>query len=210
MLQRLKNHAIQFETVVDVGASNGIWSLELARHFPDRSHLLVEANPIHEPRLKSVCAARPNWDYVLKAAGESEGNLFFDDSDPLGGHLSEKQLSPKYKPFPVTTIDAEVKRRGLKPPFLIKLDTHGVEVPILNGASKTLAECQVAVIECYNFPGDPPCLSFWEMCRWIEIKGFRPIDIHDVLYRPYDRCLWQMDLVFARSSAPQFRYNHCR
>jgi FkbM family methyltransferase len=206
-LQRLKKHGLQFRTVVDVGASDGRWSLELAHYFPNRSHLMLEANPIHEPALKGVCDARPGWHYALKAAGEREGQLFFDDSDPLGGHLSEKQLSSKYKPFPVTSIDAEVKRLALPPPFLVKLDTHGVEVPILNGALETLAKCEVVVMECYNFPGDPPCLSFWEMCKWMEARGFRPIDVHDILYRQYDQCFWQLDLVFARISAPQFGYS---
>lgn len=206
-LERLEGHKIPFQTVVDVGASTGSWSLEVERVFPRRAHLLIEANAVHETKLRAVCGARSNWHYVLKAAGKREGHLFFDDSDPWGGHLSETQASPKYKPYPVTTIDAEVKRLGLPAPFLVKLDTHGVEVPILTGAADTLAATEVLVIECYNFPGAPPCLPFWEMCRWMEAKGFRPIDILGILYRPHDQCFWQFDLVFTRSSAPPFSYD---
>jgi len=209
-LRRLREHRIDFETVIDVGASNGCWSLELQRYFPGKSHLLVEANPIREASLNSLCNANPNWSYVLKAAGEEEGTLFFDDSNPQGGHLSEKQLSACYKPCPVTTIDSEVNRLGLRPPFFIKLDTHGVEVPILKGASKTLDDCDILVIECYNFPSVSPCLSFWEMCEWMSSKGFLPLDVHDIVYRQYDHSFWQLDLLFARKTRPEFTYRGYR
>jgi FkbM family methyltransferase len=209
-LRRLLEHRIDFETVIDVGASNGCWSLELQRHFPGKSHLLVEANPIHEASLIAVCNANPTWHYVLKAAGGKEGSLYFDDSDPQGGHLSEKPLSANYKPFPVTTLDSEVSRLGLRPPFLIKLDVHGVEVPILEGASNTLKLCEILVIECYNFPSVAPCLSFWEMCTWMSSKGFLPLDIHDILYREYDHSFWQLDLLFARETRPEFAYRSYR
>lgn len=203
---RLLEHRIDFQTVIDVGASNGCWSLDLQRFFPGKAHLLIEANPIREPALATLCRNNPNWHYVLKAAGEQEGVLFFDDPNPQGGHLSEKQLSKNYKPFPVTTIDAEVDRLGLTPPFLIKLDTHGVEVPILGGSSKTLDLCDVLIIECYNFPTDPPCLSFWEMCSWMADRGFLPLDVHDVLYRQHDHAFWQLDIVFARKTRAEFAY----
>lgn len=209
-LQRLLRHQIDFETVVDVGASNGCWSASLQRVFPAKSHLLIEANPVHEPALRAACQANPKWHSVLKAAGETEGKLFFDASDPLGGHLSETPINPNYKPFPVTTIDAEVRRLDLPPPFFIKLDTHGVEVPILNGAARALERAALLVIECYNFPSGPPCLSFWEMCAWLEEKGFRPLDVHDILYREYDGAFWQLDLVFARKSWPGFLHTKYR
>jgi FkbM family methyltransferase len=206
--QRLQEHGIVFNTVIDVGASNGCWSIDLQQYFPDKSHLLIEANPIRKETLSLLCKSNPKWTYTLKAAGEKEGNLFFDATDPQGGHLSEKPRSEKYKPFPVTTIDSEVRRLGLQPPFLIKLDTHGVEVPILCGATKTLDECEVVIIECYNFPTESPCLSFWEMCAWMSDKGFSPIGVHDIIYREYDHAFWQLDIVFVRKTRPEFAYRN--
>ncbi len=203
---RLREHGIAFNSVIDVGASNGCWSIGLQQYFPDKSHLLIEANPTRKETLSLLCKNNQKWAYTLKAAGEKEGILFFDATDPQGGHLSEKPLSEKYKPFPVTTIDSEVMRLGLQPPFLIKLDTHGVEVPILCGATKTLEECEVVIIECYNFPTESPCLSFWEMCAWMSDKGFSPIGVHDILYREYDHAFWQLDIVFVRKTRSEFAY----
>ena len=36
-----------FKTVIDVGASNGIWSEMVMKHYPDASYLLIEALPAH-------------------------------------------------------------------------------------------------------------------------------------------------------------------
>jgi hypothetical protein len=38
----------------------------------------------------------------------------------------------------VTTVDIEVAQRALLGPYLIKLDAHGFEVPILIGAQEAL------------------------------------------------------------------------
>ena len=88
----------------------------------------------------------------------------------------------------------------------MKLDTHGFEVPILEGAVRTLAETEVILIECYTFRIAPACLTFAEMCRYLGERGFRCIDLGDPLYRPHDDALWQMDLVFVRKDRPEFSY----
>ena len=95
----------------------------------------------------------------------------------------------------------------MPPPFLIKLDTHGYELPILAGAARTLQQTEVLIVEVYNFPGSAPAVSFYEFCRLMAEKGFRCIDLLDPLYRPRDEALWQMDLVFLRESRPEFQYN---
>jgi Methyltransferase FkbM domain len=106
---------------------------------------------------------------------------------------------------PMTSIDEEVEHRNLKSPFLIKLDTHGFEIPILVGAETTLVETEVLVIECYNFIIGKEAVRFWAMCEWLTARDFSPIDMFDVSYRPSDHALWQMDIVFMRSSRPEFR-----
>jgi FkbM family methyltransferase len=203
-LARLRAQGFPPATLIDVGASDGYWAIQYEHAFPGAACLMIEANPVHQAPLQQLCERNPAFQYEMKAAGSESGTLYFDGSDPLGGHLSEKPLSPSYRPCPVTTIDAEVARHQLKPPFAIKLDTHGVEVPILSGARRTLEQTEIVVIECYNFFGVPPQLPFWEMCRWMLERGFRPWGLHDILYRPHDRVLWQMDLVFAKTGRKEF------
>ena len=90
------------------------------------------------------------------------------------------------------------------------LDTHGFEVPIFEGAAETLARTGLIVVEVYNFKISPEALRFHELCAYLEGKGFRCVDILDVMHRPCDGALWQMDLIFARADRPEFANNEYR
>jgi len=199
-----RKHA--FRTVIDIGASNGSWSDALMRHFPDCEYLLVEAQPVHEPALREYCARHVNAQFVLAAAGEREGRIYFDASEPLSGQASNTPFSRNNIQVPVITVDGEVKARRLEGPYLLKFDTHGFEVPILRGAADTLARTEVIIMECYNFKIAPESLTFHEMCRHMQERGFRCIDLVDPMHRPHDDSLWQMDLVFVRDDRPEFSY----
>ena len=203
-----RKHAIG--TVVDIGASNGSWSEALMPHFPSSRYLLIEAQPVHEPGLRSFCARHANAEYVLAAAGEREGRIHFDASEPLSGQASNIPFAANDIEVPVVTLDAALKARSLPGPYLLKFDTHGYEVPILNGAPATLARTEVIIMECYNFRIAPECLTFYEMCAHLAQRGFRCIDLVEPMHRPHDDSFWQMDLVFARDSRPEFSYQGYR
>jgi FkbM family methyltransferase len=204
-LRRLRGHQIPINSLIDVGASNGIWSKKFARYFPDRHHLLLEANQIHAEALDRVCRANSNWVYRMSAVGPTNGTLFFDGSDPLGGHVSAIAHTPNYKPFPVNTLDRLLEENPLPTPYMIKLDVHGVEIPILNAAVETLKQTNALVIEAYNFKFGDPAIPFWDLCQHLVTLGYRPLDVFDVLYREVDRALWQFDLLFVKSDLALFR-----
>jgi FkbM family methyltransferase len=204
-LRRLQGHGIEIASLIDIGASNGIWSKAFARHFPDRRHLLIDANAVHLEGLKKACRQNPAWQFALTAVGSTTGELYFDASDPLGGHLSEEPWTKDYRPCPVTTIDDLLEKYPLPGPLMIKLDTHGVELPILAGATKALKETNVIVIEAYNMVFGEPAVPFWDLCRHMVELGFRPLDVFDLLYREVDRTFWQFDLLFVRSDLPLFQ-----
>src|SRR5205085_8401882 len=103
-----------------------------------------------------------------------------------------------------TTIDLQVRQFSLKPPFLIKLDTHGYEWPILEGAKATLAKTEVLIIEMYNFTSGEPMLLFYELCQKLDGLGFRTFDLCELLHRPSDGFLWQFDVVLLRKDRPEF------
>jgi len=202
ILQR--NHT--FHTVVDIGASNGCWTESLMKYFPQCEYLLVEAQPLHEAALVDFVSKHNNAQFVLAAAGEAKGEIFFEAGDPIGGQASYVAYPANNIVVPVTTVDDEIRSRGLPGPFLLKFDTHGFEVPILNGAAQTLSDTEVIVMECYNFNLAPECLLFYQMCDHLQSLGFRCIDLVDPLHREHDGSFWQADLVFVRANRPEFSY----
>ncbi|MFT3766342.1 MAG: FkbM family methyltransferase [Minicystis sp.] len=198
---------LQIGTVIDVGASNGDWSRMTLRHFPGARYLLVEANPVHAPALERFRAEHPRVEFVLAAAGAEAGELYFDATGDFGGVASREPTAGKCITVPVTTLDEEVRRRALPPPYFVKLDTHGFEVPILEGARETLKQASLAMIEVYNFKLVDGCLRFHEMCAFMEERGLRTIDFCDPMHRPKDGAFWQMDMLFAPADRAAFRSN---
>lgn len=199
-----------FKTVIDIGASDGRWSASAMAVFPECDYFLIEAQSVHEKRLEKFCKAHKNTSFVLAAAGERCGKIYFDVSDPLGGQASYSPYPSNNREVPVTTVDEEVHNRKLCSPFLIKFDTHGFEIPILKGAKETLKSTEVIIMECYNYKISEEGLLFYGMCSHMNEMGFRCIDLVEPLYRLYDNTFWQMDLVFVKNNRPEFNYSNYR
>lgn len=207
-LERLAKSNIEINTVIDVGASNGSWSILCNRFFPYADYLLIEAQKEHEKNLIKAIGKIKNSNYVITAAGDYKGEIFFDASDLFGGLASKDKLDiDNCIKVPVDTIDNIVADINCKGPFLLKLDTHGFEVPIFDGSLNTLQNTKTIIIEVYNFKLTESSLRFHEMINYLENKGFRPVDIVDLMRRPKDDILWQMDMVFIKNDYLDFNNN---
>jgi FkbM family methyltransferase len=209
-LRRIASRNMNISTVIDVGASNGMWSAVAMQHFPNANYFLIEAQRCHQQELDKFCITHPNSSYTLSAAGDAKGEIYFDDRDPFGGVANKEKTAWASTSVPVTTIDSEIRERQFLGPFLIKLDTHGFEIPIIEGAAEALTMANLLVIEVYNFRILDNSLLFYEMCSYLEQKGFRVIDFSEPLWRVYDSSLWQFDLFFVPKTLKEFSYNQYR
>jgi FkbM family methyltransferase len=207
-LERLGRYKIDFQTVIDVGASNGMWTREALQRFPDRDYFLIEAQRGHEPALASFAQENPRVRYAICAAADKPGQVHFHAGDLFGGLAAHTAFAEHDIVVPARTLDELATRFSLQPPYLLKLDTHGFEAQILAGASSVLAHTSVAIIEAYNHRMAFGNLLFDELCAEMRQRGFRCIDLFDPLYRPHDASFWQADLAFARADWPGFRHPH--
>lgn len=146
---------------------------------------------------------------VRKAVGPTEGELLFDVSDPFGVG-SAKLQSEKLLRVEQTTFDASVSDLAVPGPYLLKLDTHGYEKSILSGSEQTLQQCEILIVEAYDYRIAEEAMLFWELCTFLAGKGFRVVDLVDLMHRSYDQSLWQMDLVFVRQDWSRFNYTEYR
>jgi FkbM family methyltransferase len=200
-LKRVARRGAAIRSVIDIGASDGRWTAMARPFFPDARYLLVDANPIHAPALAEFARRHPATDVALVAAGDRQGEIYFDTGHAFIGIASHTPMHADDAVVPVTTVDALVAERRLEPPFLLKLDTHGFEVPILEGARQTLTRTDLLIVEVYNFRTSKTCLRFHELCAYLDKLGFRPIDLCEPLHRLSDDVLWQFDLIFAPETA---------
>jgi FkbM family methyltransferase len=209
-LERVNDHAIDINTVIDIGGSNGIWSRKAFKFFPRATFVAIEPLREREKSLLNLKRRNPNFDYELCVAGEDNGGqITLNIADDLDGSTVNGS-GGKPRQVPVKTIDAIVAERNLPGPFLLKFDTHGYEVPILEGAVETLKKTSVIVMEVYNFPITDNALRFPQMCAHLESLGFRCYDIAGLMLREHDKSFWQMDLFFARDAAKMFAYSQYR
>lgn len=206
-LERAASRTHGIGTVIDVGASNGSWTIKAKRYFPTAQFLLFE--PLQERReeLRKL-QTQLGFIHISSAAGAVRGSTSFRVDSALDGSGAADAGEPGTRIVPVETIDDVVDDKQLKGPYLIKLDTHGYELPILEGATHVLGDSQFLIIEAYNFKLTSNCVRFHELCDWLELKGFRCIDLADPMRRPIDGALWQLDLVFTRADNPAFKSNN--
>jgi FkbM family methyltransferase len=206
-LKRCRRRGLDIGTVIDIGASNGVWSLKARSFFPNANFFLVEAQGEHEPSLKKLKEQYARIDYIIAAAGDRDGEIYFDASDLYGGVASHTPLEHSSVTVPVRSLDSLVNERNLAPPFFLKLDTHGFEVPIFEGARETLRQTALIIVETYNFKLTSDSLRFHEMCAYLESRGFRCIDLCEPMHRPKDKAFWQVDLFFVPADRKEFKSN---
>ena len=127
-LEWLSLHGFHVKTVLDVGASNGCWSRECMKFFPEATYVLYEPQPVHSDALDAFAESSKGQVLLIKkAVGGSEGHTFFDATDAFGGKLRKNSQGASTISVELTTIDASTARVGAEGPYLLKLDTHGFE-----------------------------------------------------------------------------------
>ncbi len=198
------------ESVIDIGASDGRWSRQVARHLPHARFHMIEALESHRHGLELLARENPRVSFALAAAGRTVGRGFLlRTADPLGGGVFESGGRDDLIEVPMTTIDHEIARLDLRPPYFLKLDTHGFELEILEGARAATAGASLIQLEVYNFDlragGAAP--RFPDMCRRMELMGFRCSAAFDLMNRPGDGALWQLDMFFEPAESAIFRVN---
>ena len=72
-IQRITKHDIAINSIIDIGASNGKWSVEMMKIFPEAFFLAVESLIERKRELEKVKDTYSNFDYILCVAGEKDG-----------------------------------------------------------------------------------------------------------------------------------------
>lgn len=206
-LNRCVSRGLNVNTVIDVGASNGSWSKTCLNIIPEANYLLIEAQDGHLDRLEALKAQKSNVDYVISAAGKEDGVIYFDNTGLFGGIASQTKLESNCIKVPMISLDNEINRKKLEPPFLLKLDTHGFEVPILEGAKEILRQSELVILETYNYQLTKDSLKYHEMCSYMEKLGFSSVEMVDFMLREFDESFWQMDTFFVPKKNKNFSYN---
>jgi len=139
-------------TLIDIGAARGT---------PEFSSLnaaakLFQVDPLEEYQVWwQRTLERRAGGYEIAALGNEIGTIELTvDLDSLTKSsilehtkLTRRDRRTTRRIVPLTTLDELVSRRGLDPPFGIKIDTEGFELEVVKGASETLSKTHFVVAE---------------------------------------------------------------
>lgn len=162
------------QTVVDVGAHIGVFSLMAARKVGPRGRVLsfepsprtlellrrnLAANALPWVKLHAVALAETEGSAELFVADDAEGNPAADTLSAVGGR--------KNVPVRLRRLDDVLAEEGVAAIDHLKIDVEGAELRVLDGGPKALARTRRVVMEIH-----PPRVDPAAMRARLEAAGF--------------------------------------
>lgn len=204
-LKRLREIEVDPSLIIDIGAAKGNWTQLAKSVWPDRKYILIEPMTEQIEQIPANLTTNQAVKIIEAVAGETSGTVHFNISDDLDGSGIYGESEGKTREVKVVRLDdLTAGEEGL---FLLKLDTHGYEIPIFEGAMDTLEKTVAIIVEVYGFHVSPTGKLFHELSQYLAERNFRLFDILDVMRRPGDQAFWQADAVYLKNSHPVFTRN---
>jgi FkbM family methyltransferase len=204
-INRLQKAGNAPDLIVDLGAAKGSWTHKAIKVWSDALYELVE--PIGEQinRIPEDLKENPKVRITEAVAGSAAGKVDLTLTPDLDGSGIYGGEGENIRNVKVITVDDLIKDKPGD--VLLKLDTHGYELPIFEGAKETLKRTQVVIVEVYGFHVAPTGKLFHEISDYLLKRGFRLYDIVDIMRRAKDQAFWQADAIYLREDHPVFSEN---
>jgi FkbM family methyltransferase len=214
--RHLQKLGLELRSFFDVGASIGRWSSRMSQDFPHATYNLFEPLIDHCPdyrlKMQTTLSRHPEFKLHKVALGpECKKTTMFLYPDNLVGSTA---LPLDYMPqnarkveIDMLTIDYVVEEFRLGVPQVIKMDTQGCELNILQGGKKTLPQVDVLLLECWLTraygPSTPLLL---EVAEWLRHVDFHIWDLGNA-WRDDSGVLVAQDCLFlnARSKVSRMK-----
>jgi FkbM family methyltransferase len=201
-LQNLKRIGFDPAVIIDIGAYEGNWTLDVLEIYPNARILMLEAQKKKESILQKLREHRYNIDYIIALVSSTDGNeKLFGECETNSQVVESGQNGNDVYSLPTQTLDNILARAQFPYPDFLKLDVQGHELEVLKGAENALAHSEVCLLEMslLDLGNKQPLLS--KMVSFMDEKGFQTYDISQLMRRPFDKALYQVDMFFVKKSS---------
>lgn len=199
ILNKIKVNGFYPNTIIDIGAHQGEFTVLASSTFCNSKVLMVEGNEDYFECLKNI-SSKHNVFFEGSIVSNSTEPLFFKKC----GSGSEVVVNDNYpdvvKVFP-KLLDDIFSRYYLKGPVLIKIDVQGHELNVLKGAIEILKVTEVVILEISLIKLGGLAPSPNDIMHFFHFHGFRLFDIFGFNRRPCNHDLWQVDWVFVKEES---------
>lgn len=198
--KELKANGHEFNAIYDIGANVGDWTRKWKLNEPNATFIMFEANkdinPIVSPNDMYLHEVLSDEDGKEVKFYQQDGNVNAPTGNSYYKELSKHFVEDKFVTLQTRTLDSLRTEKRLPLPDMVKLDTQGSEVDVLNGAVESLSQCKMILTEApvmrYN-DGAPTFDEYMDKFREI---GFLPSGIEKLAIKK--GVFLQIDLVFVR------------
>lgn len=207
-----KQAGLQPNTVFDVGVGTGTPWLYAA--FPKAYFVLVEALDLFENDLRRI-SSHMTAEYHIVGVGEREESrsILISDAVPTSSSIYpiHKDRAAFESSVPIHKRPHTIHLKPLdefgnqRPPFLLKLDVEGGELPALRGAVAVLRQTQMVIAEISIMNRYDGEASFAEVVEFMHRHGFRLFDIIELNHLGSDGPLSYVDVAFVPDCFPATR-----
>jgi FkbM family methyltransferase len=216
-LQTLREYGFVPTSVLDIGASNGVWSGTCAMIFPEADYFLVE--PQQYPReYAPVPGIKRHW--IRQAVGAKEETVELivparGKQSRFNAHVLPRRPGSLPRPtleqipVPQTTVDRLLETGVILPPQLVKVDVQGYELEVLRGGTRLWETAKVFFVETsiYRYWDKAPLLA--DVVAFFAERGFHVYDFSTECRMPRE-LLSQVDLIFVKRMSPEEMFEKIR
>jgi FkbM family methyltransferase len=201
--------------IIDVGANDGWFVKSIFRFSKDENiEKLVSFEPLRsqQKKLETLKSQFKNYYYECMAMGEKEGNCIINEYETTG-LSSLRSFHPNYSynsnyyntdlltsyEVKVSTIEQYIEKNEFACPIILKVDTQGYEMNVLQGASKYLANGKIyaVIIELMTIEKYKNAALYNEIISFLDNLNFGVFDMYLAGYEPDGR-LSEFDVIFIK------------
>ena len=185
--RHLQKLGLDLRIFYDVGASIGRWSSRMSQDFPHATyHLfepLIDHSPDYSAKMQTTLRRHPDFRLHKVALGPAckKTTMFLYPENLVGSTALELDHKPKDAEeveIDMVSIDHLVQGLDLPVPQVIKMDTQGCELSILQGATQILPRVDVLLLECWLTRAYGPATPLLlEVAQWLRERDFHLWDL---------------------------------
>ncbi len=197
---------VSVDVIYDIGCFKGTWTQSIMDIFPQSQYYLFD--PIDHPK---VLPKNKNFEFhqVLFAEEDAIFNFYSINStgDSLYRDISQIDENVSAVALHARKLNSYSNQYKLRQPNFLKLDVQGAELRVLSGASNSLKNASLLLLEVPFYPFNVGAPQLGDYLAYTRDAGFLPVAIEplrsipdlgsEIKYRP-DSFIVQADILFVK------------
>lgn len=203
LTKNFKNRGYNPSLILDVGAYSGKWTSSILTIYPDSKYIMFEAQPSKEIILNDMKNKHKNVFYHMGLLGnENKTDVPFFLMETGSSVLSENTEHIREQTLlSMTTIDDLLETETINGSCFLKIDVQGFEIEVLKGASKTLSQVDLVLLEVSILEYNEGSPLIHEILQYMNEQGFITNDICSMQRTKKDFALFQVDIFFTKKDS---------